>query len=157
MKKHLFVFFVLAGLIACEEAPIKGSSTVNVPHQFKDPYIKMLDMCGEWEVTFKVQKINNRRHSEKSIKERWKIHHQSNRLILTILSGNTKGWNVVKKYEGEITGDKLTVEGEHLNVFSMYEVNIVSENELLGLKSIIFPDPANVDYEFKAKKIITNS
>lgn len=157
MNKHLLLIFASVFLMACEEPPLKRSSTIDVPHQFKDPYIKMLDMCGEWEVTFKVQKINNRRHTEKLIKEKWKIEHNSNRLILKILSGNTKGWSVVKKYEGEITGDKLTVEGEHLNVFSMYEVNIVSENELLGLKSVIFPDPANVDYEFKAKKIITSS
>lgn len=154
MKKHLFTFLFASFLLSCEETPLANSKPkAEIPHQFKDPYIKMLDLCGDWEVTFKVQKINNKRHHEKLIKEKWKIKHNSNRVILNVISGNTKGWNVVKQFEGEITGDKLTVEGENLNVFIMYEINLLGEKKLSGLKNVIFPDPASVDYKFTAEKI----
>jgi hypothetical protein len=46
------------------------------------------------------------------------------------------------------------MEGEKFNTFFMYEINIIDENELEGTKSVIFPDPANIDYTLKAKKII---
>ncbi len=153
MKKHLLVFLMLAFLVSCDEAPTASTEIkADVPHQFKDPYIKMLDLCGNWDVTFKVHKINNKRHTEKLIKEKWKISHESNRVILKVVSGNTKGWNTVKRFEGEITGDKLTVEGENLNVFTMYEINLLGEKELNGIKNVIFPDPASVDYKFTAVK-----
>lgn len=154
MKKYLLLFSILTFLVGCDETPSNsGEINADVPHQFKDPYIKMLDLCGDWEVTFKVHKINNKRHTEKVIKEKWKIKHESNRVILNVLSGNTKGWSTVKRFEGEITGDKLTVEGENLNVFTMYEINILNEKELNGIKNVIFPDPASVDYKFTAVKV----
>ncbi len=153
MKKHLLVFSMLAFLASCDETPTASAEIkADVPHQFKDPYIKMLDLCGNWDVTFKVHKINNKRHTEKVIKEKWKISHESNRVILNVVSGNTKGWNTVKRFEGEITGDKLTVEGENLNVFTMYEINLLGEKELNGIKNVIFPDPGSVDYKFTAVK-----
>jgi hypothetical protein len=154
MKKQLLAFIIITFLCGCGDSPkaIKPKIKANVPYQFKDPYIKMLDLCGDWDVLFKVDKINNKHHNEKVIKEKWKIKHESNRVILNIIAGNTLGWNTVKKFEGEITGNKLTVEGENLNVFTIYEINLLSEKELSGVKNVIFPDPASVDYKFNAVK-----
>ncbi len=150
---YLFIFTLLA---SCDEGLKKteGNNQKEIPHLLKDPYIKMLGMCGEWNVTFKVKSSVNKRHVEKIIKENWLIKNESNRLTLYVKSGNTKGWSIIKTFSGEISGDKLTMEGEKFNTFFMYEINIIDENELEGTKSVIFPDPANIDYTLKAKKII---
>lgn len=154
--KKFYSLLIITLLLSCDEG-VKKPEVVNqkeIPHLLKDPYIKMLGMCGEWDVTFKVKRSVNKRHVEKIIKENWLIKNETTRLTLYVKSGNTKGWNIVKTFSGEISGDKLTVEGEKFNTFFMYEINIVSENELHGTKSIIFPDPGNVDYTFEAKKKI---
>jgi hypothetical protein len=48
MKKQLLVFSILTFLTGSDETTsISSEIKTDVPHQFKDPYIKMLDQCGD--------------------------------------------------------------------------------------------------------------